>query len=300
MTSRAAIKHGFSLARRARSAVWILFFANLGLAALAAWPIYRGILRFTGHSLTNQTLAAGFSVDWLTDLAMNSPGSLERYATVITLFGLLSILVDSVLAGGVLACFRDPTQRRSLGDFFHDCSRYAWRLVRLMIIGLICYWIVFRVFNQSLGDLANKWTKNWLDDRSVFWVKFVPVLLVLLGLGFVNLVLDYARVRLVMEDGPSAVEAFLASFGFSLGRIGRAAIVYAVPSLCGIAVLGFYGLVRAWPQTHALLKGISQPEIRQPLTVALLFIVQQATILGRFWCRVATWGSEWSYYSSFR
>lgn len=300
MTSRAAIKQGFGLARRARSAVWILFFANLGLAALAAWPIYRGILRFTGHSLMSQTLAAGFSVDWLTDLAINSPGSLERYAALISLFGLFSILADSVLAGGVLACFRDPIQRPSLGDFCHDCTRYAWRLVRLMILGLICYWIVFRVLNQSLGNLADKWTRNWLDDRSVFWVKLVPVLLVLLGLGFVNLVMDYARIRLVMEDGPSAVEAFLASLGFSLSRIARAATVYAVPSLCGIALLGLYGLVMAWPPTHALLRGVSRPEIRQPLTVALLFIAQQAITLGRYWFRVATWGSEWSYFRSLK
>ena len=50
MTSRTAIWKGLGLARRAGTGVRILFFANLGLAALAAYPIYRGVLAFTGHS----------------------------------------------------------------------------------------------------------------------------------------------------------------------------------------------------------------------------------------------------------
>lgn len=73
MTSGSAIKQGFSLAMRVRSVVWILLIVNLGLAALAGLPIYRGILRFTGFSLMSQTLSSSLSIDWLTDFAVNSP-----------------------------------------------------------------------------------------------------------------------------------------------------------------------------------------------------------------------------------
>ncbi len=288
MTSGAAIKQGFSLARRARSAVWVLFLLNLGLAALAALPIYRGILRFTGHSLMSQTLAYGLPVDWLTDFSINSPGSLERYATAIALFGLLSLLMNTVLAAGVLASFRGPEQQSSLGDFFRDTGRYAWRLIRLMILGLVCYWIVFRLLNRGLENLIDKVTRDCLDDRTVFWARLAVRLLVLLGVGFVNLVMDYARVRMVMEEASSAAEAFLASLGFSLGHLGKALTVYAIPSLGGLVLLGLYRLVVPWPQIH------------EPLTVALLFIGQQLIIFGRYWFRVATWASEWSYSSGSR
>ena len=89
MTTRAALKEGFDLARRASAGVWLLFLANLSLAAIAAIPIYRGILRSTGRSLMSQKLITGFQVEWLTDFAFNSPGSLDRYAAFITIIGLV-------------------------------------------------------------------------------------------------------------------------------------------------------------------------------------------------------------------
>ncbi len=293
--SRAAIWKGLGLARQARTGVWVLFFANLGLAALAAYPIYEGVSAFTSHSAMSKTLATGFSFDWLTDFAVSNPGALGRYAGGIAIVGLLSILVDSVLAGGVVASFREPVLR-SLGDFFRDCRRFGWRLVRLTIIGLICYWIVFRLLNQGLGNLADKWTEQWLDDRPVFWVKLVPIVLTLLGLVFVNLVVEFARVRLVMEEGASAIEAFLASTGFALRRLKPALVVYAVPSLLGLALLGLYLL--AWPQARHVANAPPAGHIRQPLTLAILFVGQQAVMLVRYWFRVAAWGGEWAFYSS--
>ena len=295
MTSGTAIRQGLGLARRARTGVWILFFANLGLATLASYPIYRGVRAFTGHSMMSEKVATGLSFDWLTDFAVNNPGSLERYATAIVILGLLSILAQSVLAGGVVASFREPSFH-SPADFFRDCRRYGWRLVRLMIIGLIGYWLAFRLLNEGLGSLADRWTRQWLDDQPVFWVKLVPSALTLVGLIFVNLVMDFARVRLVMLEGASAIEAFLASLGFSLTRMRQAIVVYAVPSLGGIALLGLYLLV--WPQARHIANAPSGAQIRQPLALAMLFLGQQVITLARYWLRVATWGGEWAFYAA--
>jgi hypothetical protein len=300
MTTRAAITQGLSLARRGRGAVWVLFLTNLGLAALAALPIYRGILQFTGYSLMSQELLRGLPTDWLTDFSLNSPGSLGRYAAVIAFVGLLSIPVNTVLAGGVLGRLRNLDTPFSLGEFFRDTCRYAWRLIRLMILGLICYWIVFRLLNQSLGNLLDKWTYDWQSDRADFWVRLGAALLLLLGLGFVNLILDYARVKLVMEDGSSAAWAFVSSLGFCLARFRRAVTVYALPTLCGLALLGFYRLVVPWSVINAPVAEAGWTQYRGPILVALLFIVQQVVMFGRYWFRVATWAGEWSYYSGSR
>jgi hypothetical protein len=296
MTSRAALKEGFSLARRAGSAVWILFLANLGLAALAGLPIYRGILGFTGHSLESQRLTWVFSPDWLTDFDFNNPGSLNRYAAVITLFGLLSIPINSVLAGGVLARFRDPEQTYSPGCFFRNTARYAGRLIGLMIIGLTCYWIVFRVLNRGLGNLVDAQTRDWLDDRPVFLLHLGVYTLLFLGLAWVNVVIDYARVKLVMDEGSNFVEAFFASLGFCLGRLRRAATVCLVPSCFGVGLLALYRLLTPWSQINTYLADPRGTRWLEPLTLAALFILQQAIMLGRYWFRVATWASEWSYF----
>jgi hypothetical protein len=297
MTSRAALKQGFSLVRRDRGPVWVLFLANLGLAALAALPIYRGILQFAGYSLMSRELLRGLPTDWLTDFFLNSPGSLTRYAAVIALVGLLSIPVNTVLAGGVIGRLRRLDVPFSLGDFSRDTCRYAWRLIRLMILGLICYWIVFRLLHQGLGNLLDKWTYDWQSDRTVFWVRLGAALLLVLGLGFVNLIVDYARVRLIMEDGSSAAWAFVSSLGFCLRRFRRAATVYVLPALCGLALLGLYRLVIPWSLINAPVAQAGWTQYRGPILVALLFLVQQIVMFGRYWFRVATWVSEWAYYS---
>ncbi len=298
MTTGTALRQGFSLAQRVRSAVWIIFLVNLGLAALAGLPIYQGILRFTGYSLMSQSLVHGFSTDWLADFSINSPGSLDRYAAVIALFGLLSIPVNSVLAGGVLARFRAPEQTCSLADFFGNTTRYAWRLLRLMMIGLVCYWIIFRVLNQWLRNLVDMRTRDWLDDRPIFGFHLAVYLAVFLAIAFVNVVMDYARIQLIAEDGSSAVEAFLASLGFSIGRLRRAGTVYAFPSLCGFALLGLYRWLMPWSQINGPLLWLPWADIREPLALALLFIGQQAIMFGRYWFRVAAWASEWSLYTA--
>ena len=300
MTSRASFRQGFSLARRVRSMVWILLLANLGLAAVAALPIYRGILRFTGDSLMSQELASGSPVDWLTDFAANNPGSLHRYGQVITALGLISLLVNTVLSGGVLSRFQSAQEGGPMGGFFRDTGRYAWRMVRLMIVGLVCYWIVFRLLDRALGDIIDKRTQDWLDDRPVFWVHLAWGILVAAGVCFVNVVMDYARVKLVMEDGSSALYAFLSSLGFALRRLRRSVTVWALPSLCGVALLGIYRLLIPWGLVNAPAPTASWSNFQEPLTLALLFIAQQAVMLGRYWFRVATWASEWSYYAGSR
>lgn len=292
-----AIRQGFSVTRRAGTGIWVLFLANLGLAALAALPIYRGILSFTGHSLMTQELLRGFSTDWFTDFTAVRPGAWDNYAATIANFGLLSILVNALLVGGVLAHFREPDLPQGPFAFFRDAGRYAWRMVRLMVIGLICYWLVFLVLHEGLTRLTRRWTAAALDDRPVFWIDLAVNLVTLLGVIFVNLVIDYARVTLVLEEESSAVAAFLFSLGFSLHRLWKALAVYAVPSLLGIALLGIYRLIVPWSFINAALGSAAWSHLREPLVLALLFFGQQAIMWCRYGFRVATWASEWSYFS---
>ncbi|PYV22068.1 MAG: hypothetical protein DMG24_17860 [Acidobacteria bacterium] len=296
MSVGGAIKHGFAMAGRMRSVVWALLLINLGLAAGAALPIYEGMLHFTGHSLMSETLAHGFSTDWLTDFSFNNPGLLQRYGAIIEWLGLVSLPVNALLAGGVLARFRTPEQGYSLGDFFRNVGRYASRMFWLMVVGLVGYWIAFRLLNQGLGDLIDKWTRDWLDDRPVFWLQLGAGILLLVAVGFMNVVMDYARVHIVMKDDSGVIQSFLASLGFSLGRFGRAVTAWALPSLGGLALLGIYLLVAPW--AGSLLGRTAHGRVLPQLMVALLFVGQQAVIWGRYWFRVATWASEWSAFGS--
>jgi hypothetical protein len=247
-----------------------------------------------------QKLLTGFQVEWLTDFSVNSPGSLDRYAEFIALVGLLAIPINSILAGGVLSRFRFPEAPFSLGGFFRDTGRYFWRLIRLMLLGLVCYWIAFRVLNQWLGHWIDERTYDWQDERTVFVVRASLWLLLFAALGFINLVTDYARLKLVLEEGSSAAGAFLNSMGFVLSRLRLTFTVYVVPTAASAALLGIYWLMVPWSLVNAPASDAGIVQYQEPLAVALLFIGQQIVVFGRYWFRVAGWASAWSLYSGAR
>jgi len=300
VSARTAVRQGLRLARRTWPAVWVLFAANLLLAAVAALPIYHGMLNFTSHSLMSRKLLTGFPVDWLTDFSFNNRGAFERYAQVIMVMGLMALPVNAVLAGGILARFQRRQERFRLGAFFRDCGRYAWRMLWLMLIALVAYWAVFRYLYTGLGGFVDHATLYWMNDRSAYVVHLGAGLLVLLSLAFVNLVIDFARVRIVFGEGSGFVQAFLASLGFCIGRLPKAILVYAIPSLCGLALLGIYRLVMPWHMIHAVLGDSGGSSDGALLVLGLLFIGQQLVMFGRYWFRVATWASEWSFFASTR
>lgn len=298
MTARGAILEGLRIARRIRAAVWAVLLVNLGLAALAAFPLYRGIRRFTSHSLMAEPLAFGFVPDWLTDFAANNPGALDRYGEWMALIALMAIPVNAVLAGGVLGQFKRLDQPFALPEFFSDVARYAWELLRLMLLGLVIYWLVFRVLYQALGGSLSRVTRDWVDGRWVFAAELGHGLLLVLALLAVNLVMDFARIKMVRDGTPSALWAFLSALGFSITHWRRVSAIYVVPTLCGLALLGIYRLVVPWEILYTPFPGEGWMSYREPALFALLFIGQQIVLFGRFWFRAATWAGEWSYYAT--
>lgn len=296
MNSGTALKKGFGLMPRARRAVWLLFVANLVLAAVAAWPIYDGIQAFTAHREAAHTLTLGLSANWLTDFAINQKGALERDASFAEAFGLIAIFVNTILAGGVLGSFRPQGLPGVHAGFWQNTGRYAWRLVRLMLLGLIGYWIVFRLLNEALGQAVVHWTAGWQKEPSVVWMQVGAGVLLLMGLGLLNLVMDFSQVKLVKEESSSALEALWGAFGFCFSRLGKALVVYVIPSLCGLILLGIYVLVIRGAHAGHVAGAISGHGRHDTLMILALFLLQQAVIFGRYWFRVATWASEWSLY----
>ncbi len=299
VTARTSIRQGFRLARRSRGAIFILFAANLVLAAIAGLPVYHGILNFTSHSLMSRNLLTGFSYNWFTDFVFNNRGAVAQYAQIIMVLGLIAMPVNAVLAGGVLARFQRPKEPFRLGGFFRDCGRYAWRMLWLMVIALFGYWAIFRFILAELGGRVDRLTLYWMNDRSAFVAHLGVGLLVLLALVFVNLVIDFARVRMVLTDS-GVLESVPAALGFSLFRIRRAVVVYAIPALCGLVLLVIYRLLMPWHILHVALGDTSKQYYETALVLAALFIGQQLVMFGRYWFRVATWASEWSFYAGMR
>ena len=276
------LRRGFSLACRRWTVARLVLIMNLILAAVVAMPVYYAVSEFTGHSRMATALLEGFSPEWFTDLQRNRPDWLSLMARTTLAGGLFALLFNALLAGGMLGSFRDPEQNYSVKDFFQAVVHNAGRLLRLLLLGLFCYWLVFWLVNVKARAVLGRLTT---DEVNELWSAradvFLGVLLVA-GLLYLNLILDFARLRLVLGDKRSAVESAVFAFRFVHRNWVRSLTVYTVPGLCGLILLGLY------------LATASQLSVSNLWLAGLLFLIQQGVMFGRYWFRMAAWAGEWA------
>ncbi len=253
--------------RRVLAAPWVWAGAWLALLLLAlpAALVLRDMLAsHLGASLVAEQAAAGVHWEWwqefraqasglgttfvpailggaavaknLSDLADNAP-----METVVA--GLVGawLLVWSFLAGGILDRY---ARRRPLGaaGFFGACGTYAGRLLRLGALALAAYYVLFAHVHRWLFDegLYAAWTRDLTVERQAFALRALLYAVFFALVTLVNLVVDYARVRLVVEDRRSAVFALAAGARFVRRHAAGALALYGWNTLGFLLVVAVY------------------------------------------------------------
>ena len=176
---------------------------------------------------------------WATEqfLSSSAPAPAAFYA-ILGVGGTVAaayILLWVFLAGGIL----DRLARgRPVGtaQFFGSCGVYLLRFVRLGLVVVAFYVVLFRVLRPQISNRGE-------------------LLVFLAALAVVNLIADFAKVRLVVEDRRSAIGALLAALRFIRQRPVQTVGLYSLNVLTamGLALLGqrlypgvFLSMQSAW------------------------------------------------------
>ena len=190
-----------------------------------------------GDSLFADALADGTSYDWWQEFLSQATGLGTTFVPSIIGFGAvlsnLSALLDNVpmattivgataawlvlwsfLSGGVLDRYARMRPTRAPG-FFAACGTHFWRFLRLGILAWLIYWVLFALLHPWLFEDAYPWiTRDLTVERTAFAIRTIAYLLFGSILILCNLVFDYARIRIVVEDRRSAIGAFVAGVRF--------------------------------------------------------------------------------------
>jgi len=239
-------------------------FALTFLLALPLVVTMRGALAsHLGGSLAAETAASGVNYDWWQEFTAqasglattftpsvigfatvldNISGVLDARARVVPLATALALYLVgwAFLSGGILD--RYARQRPIYGHgFFAASGVYGFRFVRLAIIaGLIYGWLFVYVHPWLFDTQFDNLTRGMNTERTAFFVRalfyvvFGGVLLV------VNLVVDYSKVRIVVEDRRSAIGAIAAAVRFIRNHPRQVLALYGLNSLT------FLGLIAVW------------------------------------------------------
>jgi hypothetical protein len=252
--------------RRVRQAGWMAIGIH-ALSFLLALPfavaVRDQIASQLGSSLTAGAVADGVNNDWWSEFTAQAAGlgatftpsiigfasTLDTLSRVVdarfpptTLMWLLGVYLAlwTFLSGGILDRYARQRPTRAHG-FFSACGRLWFRLARLSAIAALVYWLLFTYLHPWMFlDVLRETTRNLGIERSVFLWRLLFYAIFGAVLLKVNVVFDYARIRLVVEDRRSALGALRASLRYVWHHPLQVVALYAFNAL------GFVLLIALW------------------------------------------------------
>lgn len=246
-------------------------------------------------SLVEDSLRRGFDLSWYEEFAAGSTGlgktfgpwvvgilpalsNLERLLDgelhqvdpAVAGAGIVMVLAWSLLLGGILSRFAHEEEPHSRSGFLAQGGLFFWRFLRLAVISGLLSWGIFRGIGQPLHGWIETATRDTTVERTALIYTVLAYALVGLLFLVTQLVLDYARISLVVEERRSVLLALVRALGFVKDH-HRSVLGLYLP-LAAAALLWF--LAYAW-----LAPGPNQSTWT---AVLLAFSFGQAYLLGRW------------------
>jgi hypothetical protein len=302
MAAVGAFREGIRRVNGAPALLVGVFVATLVIAVPLAYVLRGTITAHLGSSLAADAAARTTNYDWWQEFNAQASGLAVTFVPSIVGFGAvlqnlgdfadnvrpaapiaaaaaLWLLAWSFLSGGIIDRYARARRTRSHG-FFGACGMHVWRLLRLGLVALVVYGLLFvYVHGWIFVDGYPRWTQDLTVERSAFAVRVVCYIAFGALLLACNLVFDYARVRIVVEDRRSALGALLAGSRFVRRHF------LSVAGLYGLNAVAFVLLITAY--------AIAAPgTARSGWSMWLAFGIGEVYILLRHYMKLLFYASE--------
>jgi hypothetical protein len=268
VTIAEALRRGMGTLSRSRRVVFAFYAATTVAALLITAPVFVIGYQSLGDSAWAHEMTGNLDASWPAEM-FAAYGAVPWAPVTAILMGAaaISAVVYLFLLGGALQVFCTGE------SFFAGCGRNFWRLVRLTLVSLVFYGGAWVVYRRVAAVGRRIWGEGSEAGPLIHWSWFSAAVCLCL-LALVNLVFDYARVMLVIEDQKKTVRATIAAWRFVWRNFARTGGVYAV--VCGIAVLclaAYLGISHSFAQSSIAL-------------VILLLVVRQVMVVVKIWSRL--------------
>lgn len=265
--------------------LWLVYwFYTLAFALVVALPAGAVLYGSLGHSLWAERMLDNFDLQWVAERLFETGGlPMQVFPPLIALAAAGYVLLSTFLAGGALTIFASQERVYRPGLFYEGCGRNFGRLFRLLLVSLVFYALVLAA-NAGLAAVGRSIWGEGMEERPLVifgWFRTGITVLLLLA---VNMIFDYAKIRLVVENSRQAARAAFGSLRLVFRIPGRTAATYATVALVGVGLAVFCGALGGLiPRNLAL-------------GLALLLVLQQGFILSRIAVRLLFFASQLELY----
>ena len=202
------------------------------------WQEFSSHATGVGTTLTPAILGFAATLDSLGSV-LDAQGEIVPIAAAAAIY----VLIWIFLSGGVLDRYARQRPTRASG-FFAAAGVFFWRFLRLGVIAGLVYWFLFAYLHEQLFDVWYVRATRDVDvERTAFFWRVGMYAAFGSLLVAANVLFDYAKVRLVVEDRRSAVGAAIAAFAFITRNPGQVLALYALNAVVFALLLAVWAVV---------------------------------------------------------
>jgi len=235
--------------RRGKLALALWITRLLPILLFFTLPVYDAAKQEIGRNpqaravLAGSADQSGFLWSWTNDFFAMRFDAPDR----IFWLSIATWLLVAVLSGGILAAFLQQPE----GPLLAACGRYAWRFVRLALIGAVLLYLADAAVNGVLAArhaeaARTHFTQDFAVRRAFWRGSLFPALVVL-----IRAVQSYAGIDIVANERQSAFLSFGRGSGILLMRLPKLLLVEVAMLLAaGAAALLAFLLVRVSMPGH--------------------------------------------------
>lgn len=297
MTTSNAISSGLRVTWRAKWMVLIFFACNLFLAAAIAAPMHSAIADHLGNSALGEQLARGFDSSWLAEFQIANHAFLKSFSIAIVYGSILFLVLNTLLSAGAFEFFRRcavaggsacDTEMPALHIFGSGIGKYFLRFARLIVIASIFYFVAFWFWQMPAANFLDRMFRDSPVERWHFYLDWLRWALLIASVVVVNIVVDYAKADIAVDEHKSALAAVGHAAGFVLTNFRRVLAIYVVlGAMAAFTVFVYSAFARFFPQSSVA-------------TIFVWFVVAQVLLWFRWMFRLASWGAAVAFYGSSR
>ena len=224
------------------------------------------------------TTLGRFLYDFFFRWEINGPST-----SLLFLLTLLYVCVNSYLAGAFIGIYAKEYPF-SFTEFLTEGARYFGKFFRITLIALLVYYLFFSVLVGWINGSIARWTHGEASETVPYTYYMMRNVVVLFLFSFLSMILDYVRVRMVVDDRTSSLAASGAGAKFAIVHAPKTYGLYLILCIVGFVFIAVYAIVE---------KLIPQDSY-WPLV--LFFVLQQCYMLARFWLKAGFYACQTKLY----
>ncbi len=273
---------GWQTTNKRLKMVVYLWLINFIYSVLIVTPVYFLIKKDLSRSLMADQIIKGTGLPWLGDIMYKYQDVFPALVGWCLIPGIFFMLLYVFLYGGIIGRIAAQDEEIKMTFFLADCSKYFFTFLRVFLISLVAYLVVFKGIRSIISALFNLWKKNASTEWPLILSSILEFLILVLLFSIVRMFFDYVRMRLVVEKSKKTIRAMLLNIAFIKKWFFKVWFLYLLVGLItvvfGVIYLAVYQLL---------------PKIGILLIVG--FICQQIYVLSRMWTKILFYSTEYHF-----